>query len=906
MPRPHVIRAVFWKDYSAYFSNPTGYVFITVFVLLGGLLAFWPPGFFAGNLANLDTLNKFFPFLVLFLVPAISMGLWADERRQGTDELMLTLPATDFEIVLGKYKAGFAIYLTALLFSLTHVIVLLFLGSPDAGLMLSTYLAYAFLGGALLSVAMVGSLLSSSMTVAFIVGALFCAAAVFTGPAASLLGIDRDVVSILFPFRELTSGVLSLKGVAALVAVTTVMLYINVRLLWNRRRGREPAVSLLGILFLVLFPILAPVFGVYFLLKMDALTEKDIEATWHEPARFVAVAAIAISVAVLVGRVPLRLDLTSERLTSLSGETRRILSELPDDRPVYIRAFVSPEVPREYVQVRSSLLTLVREFEARSGGTVVADIRSTEPYSPEASEAKEKFGIGSATIASSEGGGTTVQEVFLGVAFSCGGDEVIVPFLHKGIPVEYELARSIRVVSQLKRKKLGVLSTDARVSGGFDFQSMGTSSAWSIIRELRKQYDVVDVSPDAVYPGDLDVLLAVLPSSLTQEQMSRFSAYVESGNPTLILDDPIPAFNPRLAPSQPKGGNRNPFMGGQQQSPPKGDIRTALSRLGLKWSPATVAWDLYNPHPELRMPVPPEIIFVGPGSGSKEPFNDRHAATSGMQEVVFIFPGYVEAESRPGIEFVPLISTGPDSGSLAEQQILSRNFFGGIEINPRRPHRITEREYLLAAGVTGSWRDGKKEVRVRAAFLADVDVISEQFFDLRREGGNLEFDNVSLALNLIDLLADDPSFVELRKRRVKHRTLDTVEEYVKMFERECNRKITDAEERAEGKLKEAQDRLNKAVGEVRNRKDLDETAKKIMVRQKEESENRKLAVARANIEEEKERAVYLSRTEKERKIGGVETNIRFLAVGLPFVANLIVAVIVLVVRVRRQRSTEHE
>jgi ABC-2 type transport system permease protein len=878
-----VIGALVRRDLGMYFTNPTGYVFITLFIFLSAAAAFWQDRFFLNNLANLDQLNALFPYLLLLFVPALTMGVWSDERKQGTDELLLTLPATDFEIVVGKYLATLGVYTVSLVLSLSHVLVLLWLGSPDLGLMLSNYLGYWLMGAALIAVGMLASELTANATIAYVLGAIFCGAFVFIGDAASVFspGLGRLLQSLGVSghFADFGRGVVTLSGVVYFASVIAFMLFLNVLLIGRRHWPRAA----------------------------------DGYPMWqHQVVRAIAVGVALVSVNAIVSRAHLRLDVTAERLHALSPETRRLIGELDPDRPVFIQAFVSPEVPEPLVQTRANLLGLLREIDAAAGPRVEVAVHETEPFSQSARDARETFGITPRRVAATSSARAGLEEVYLGLAFTCGAEEQVIPFFERGYPAEYEIVRSIRVVARTSRRKVGVVNTAINLFGGMDFQSMRSTPSWGVVEELRKQYEVVQVQPGAEVPDDVESLLVALPSSLPQNDLDALRGAIEAGLPTLLLVDPLPVVNLGLAPSEQAGAQTNPFM--RQQAPPpepKGNIQGLLAALGVRWDPAAVIWDSYNPHPDLAH-LPPEVVFVGAGNENPQAFNPEEAASAGLQELVLLYPGHLTGAGTGESTFTSLVESGSLSGRFLYQQIVQRSFFGA-QLNQNLPHQPDEQVYVLAARVTGTGtggaggeEDGDAPARragLDAIVIADLDFISEQFFQIRAAGpANLSFDNVSFFLNAMDVLLGDDSFIALRNRRVRHRTLTRVEAQTQRFVEQRAADEKAAEDEAGQALEDAQKRLDEKVEAVRRRPDLDAQAKQIMARNLQEVENRRFATLKRNIEADREAKLARAKETVEAQIRIIQSTIRSVAVLLPPVPVFVMGVVIFVRRHRREKE----
>lgn len=663
---PNVRLAIFRRNFSSYFANPTGYVFICVFVLLSSIAAFWPNEFFTANLANLDQLNKYFPLIMLIFIPAITMSIWAEERRQGTDELLLTIPATDFDVVLGKYMAAVGIYGVSLVFSfICNFAVLKVLGDPDIGLLISTYLGYLLVGMAMLSIGMVASFLTNNITVGFVLGALFNAIPVGLTYADSVLPVDIGLAvkeyGIAARLRDFTQGVVSLSSVAYLLAIVVVMLYLSMVLIGRRHwAGGRDGVSL------------AP----------------------HYAFRTLGLVATVVGLFWVLRTVPIRADLSFEGLSSLDPGSKQIIGKLDPKRPVHIEAFISPSVPEQIVPIRMDLLTRLQEIAAYGGKNVTLRINDTEPFSEQSDRAEKLFGITGRDVVNVQRGQASQEKVFMGVALTSGLDKLVLPYVDQSTPIEYELVRSVATLNGAAKKRLGVMSAAGQFQE-YDPERMGRLKDPEISTELKKQYDVfdVDMSGKAV-PDDVDVLMAIQPSSWQPKAVEALVAAVRRGVPTLICEDPQAEYFPNLG--GPPEQQQMPFMDSTE-------TQKIWNTLGIEVNTTSIVYHGYNPMKQ-SPDMPPEIVFVGNGALGNAPgvslFDEEDPISKKTQELVFMFPGWITKKDSK-LKFTPLVRTTKVSGYVNKFDLFTNDPFGGRNLNERRRRHPTAAEYVLAARIQG-------------------------------------------------------------------------------------------------------------------------------------------------------------------------------------------------------------
>ena len=225
------------RELAGYFATPLALVFIVIFLALTGAFTFFLGNFFARGQADLQAFFQFHPWLYLILVPAVAMRLWAEERKSGTIELLMTLPIAPWQAIIGKFLAAWAFVGVALVLTFPMWITVNMLGDPDNGVILASYIGSFLMAGAFLAIGSFISALTKNQVIAFIISAAVCFLFVMSGyplvlgffrawaPGFVVSGIEA--MSFLSHFHEITKGVISLPSVIFYASMIAFFLFAN-------------------------------------------------------------------------------------------------------------------------------------------------------------------------------------------------------------------------------------------------------------------------------------------------------------------------------------------------------------------------------------------------------------------------------------------------------------------------------------------------------------------------------------------------------------------------------------------------------------------------------------------------------------------------------------------------------
>lgn len=239
------ISILFRREFSSFFATPVAYVFIGIFLILSGVFTFFVGGFYERGQADLLPFFNFHPWLYLFLVPAIAMRSWSEERKNGTIELLMTLPITTWQAMLAKHLAAWAVLGLSLLLTFPLWLTVNYLGNPDNGIIITAYIGSWLMAGAFLSIGMCMSAITKNQVVAFILSVVVCFVFVVSGSNIVLDAFKSwapsviiDVVasfSFLTHFESMAKGVIALNDLIFFLLVTICWLFAGLVIIEQKK-----------------------------------------------------------------------------------------------------------------------------------------------------------------------------------------------------------------------------------------------------------------------------------------------------------------------------------------------------------------------------------------------------------------------------------------------------------------------------------------------------------------------------------------------------------------------------------------------------------------------------------------------------------------------------------------------
>ena len=766
------IKSVFKRELKAYFDSPVAYVFLTAFLVLIGFLTFGVAMFYERRQADLTPFFFWHPWVYLLLVPAATMGLWADERRNGTAEMLLTLPMTMWEALVGKFLAAWAFIGIALALTFPVAATAGYLGSPDWGVVFCGYLGSFMMAGAAAAVGIFASTLSRSSVIGFVVSLAMLFALMIVGfdpvtTAVANWGVPSAIVngiascSLLTHFESMRRGVLDFADVGYYAGVVAFML-AAAKTVTDGRRGASK--GLVGL---------------------------------------AALAAIVVAADVILASLPLRADLTAERFYTLSDGSKAVLSKLEQD--VTLKYYVSSsaaDMPMQLKTYAQRVQNLLREYERAAGGHVVLEAYDPKPDS-DAEEWAQRYGIEPQTV------NPFGSPIYFGVVAVCGDNEQTLGTLSPRTEstLEYDITRLVTRVAWPERPVVGVMTSLPDVMGGGQMNPMMMQmgqrppEGWAAFSELGKDYDVRTVATDVdAIDDDIKTLVMVHAKDLTDKTLYAIDQFVLRGGKLIACVDPF-SIKDMLASRQ----KQNPMMmqmGGQ-------DGPSTLGKLFDAWG---VAFDTGRITGDLAAStklnngqggVEDNPAFL---SLSQENMDAGDLLVSRLTQVMFPFAGaFVFEKKGMDIAFTPVITTSKDNSCSVDK--MSVQFGGGAKDMIPDGH-----ERVLAARLAGTFKtafpkgpDGTndvskalKEGKGTVMLFADSDFLADDFCVrmIKTPFGNIPQlinDNLTLFSNVIEQFAGREELIGVRSRGTTDRPFTVVNELEAQATRKWQRKAADFE-----------------------------------------------------------------------------------------------------------------
>ncbi len=755
---------LFRKEIAGFFSSLTGYIVMIVFLLANSLIMWIMPGqwnLLDSGYAGLDTLFVLSPWIFLFLVPAVTMRLFSEERRSGTMELLWSRPVGDGSVIYGKFLASVALVLLALLPCIVFVISVWILGETpgnlDRGGTAGSFIGLLLLAAVYSAIGLFASSLTENQVIAFIIAAAL-SFIMFTGfdslslvPGLSSIGEEVSAMGINEHYKSISRGVLDIRDVAYFVFVT--VLFNEAARLTLRR------------------------------------------SSWKKPLAIIsAVAAVSI----LISLVHIRVDLTEDRRFTLAEPTRKILRDL--DREVQVDLFLDGEMPVGFRKLRRSAAQYLDEFRITSGRKVSYDFINPSGSSDRAE--RENYhnllmsrGLMPVNVMASDGeGGRTQKKIFPSLTVTCGETVIPVNFLRNNpsLPAETNLLHSTEgleyeIIQAIATATADTIHTVAFIEGHGELEEAYVAD---LTLELAKFYNI-DRGVIGGRPGIIDryaaIIIAAPERAFDEKDKFIIDQYIMNGGRVMWLAEEVKVDADSLT------------AGSTVALYDPLSFSDMLFRYGARINPVIIQdadcilipLKVTNPGGESQYVPVPWIYYplLRP--------SDAHPVTRNLNRVKAEFAGTVDTVGRdPGIKKNILLTTSGQTRTVtpplvisleeADEMLPQEMFTAGAlpvavllegTFQSVFTNRMTE-SLMGEAGRTILTESKPTKMIV----VADGDIIRNE---VSWQGGVAEpltlgldrytmqtFGNKDFLVNSINYLVHDNGLIEMRSREIKPRLLD--------------------------------------------------------------------------------------------------------------------------------------
>lgn len=624
------IKAIVKRELGGYFSSPVAYVFIVIFLLLTGFFTFMAGNFFERGQASLDSFFMWHAWLYLFFVPCVGMRLWAEERRVGTIELLLTKPVSAWQAVFGKFLASWIFLGLSLVLTFPVFITVNYLGSPDNGVIIAAYLGSLLMAGAYLAISSMTSAMTRNQVISFIISVVICLFLVLCGypPVTNLLTrLDKpwlvDLISslsVMTHFQSFSTGVIDSRDVIFFLLIIGFSLFTNGVIIRSHRSA-----------------------------SIDKLKRRNFETMLYSTAGVAAMFVVMLALYVVTSSVKLRYDITADKSHTLSPGTKRILAKL--DSRITVRFYSSqsdnnmPPALRTYARHVEDIL---HEYEQQAKGRLVIEKFDPKPDSDAEDSARLSGVQGRPT------GPFGSDKIYLGIVVNLLDEKFVLPWLapDRERLLEYDISRAIaRVVST--RPVVGIMTTLPVFGDAPDMlmrPNIPHEEEWSFITELKKDFTLKQIPISTAKIDDqVKVLVVVHPVDISDTAQYAIDQFLLRGGKLLAFLDPHAYFD------QSRERNQNYSMMGDNAG--KSSLDKLLKAWGLNMDVNRVAADTTFAGRNMQTgDTMPTLLLV-----TREGIDENDVVTSQIDNLFLPFPGVFTGKPADGIKESVLVRCSRNS-----------------------------------------------------------------------------------------------------------------------------------------------------------------------------------------------------------------------------------------------------